>query len=78
MLCLAAKARDRAPGPTLTAAVLLIGEISRLTPLSSASFASWQLPDEIRFVDEIARTSVGKINKKKLRAEYEDAYAETS
>ena len=44
----------------------------------SASFARWQLPDEIRFIDEIARTSVGKINKKKLRAEYEDAYAETS
>ena len=43
-----------------------------------SSFASWQLPDEIRFVDEIARTSVGKINKKKLRAEFEDAYTEQS
>ena len=29
-------------------------------------------------MDEIARTSVGKINKKKLRAEYEDAYTEGS
>ena len=38
------------------------------------AFAEWQLPDEIRFIDEIARTSVGKINKKKLRDEYADAY----
>lgn len=38
------------------------------------AFAEWQLPDEIRFIDEIARTSVGKINKKKLRDEYSDAY----
>ena len=38
------------------------------------AFAEWQMPDEIRFIDEIARTSVGKINKKKLRDEYSDAY----
>ncbi|MCT1601995.1 long-chain-fatty-acid--CoA ligase [Kocuria sp. p3-SID1433] len=38
------------------------------------AFAEWQLPDEIRFIDEIARTSVGKINKKKLRDEYSDAF----
>ncbi len=44
----------------------------------SGTFASWQLPDEIRFVDEIARTSVGKINKRKLRDEFSDAYAEQS
>ena len=40
----------------------------------AGAFAEWQLPDEIRFIDEIARTSVGKINKKKLRDEYSDAY----
>lgn len=40
----------------------------------SGTFASWQLPDEIRFVDEIARTSVGKIDKKRLRDDYAAAY----
>ena len=28
----------------------------------------WATPDRIDFVDEIAKTSVGKIDKKKLRA----------
>jgi len=37
---LAAKASDRAPGPTLTAAVLLIGDTRISTPLSSAALAS--------------------------------------
>lgn len=40
----------------------------------AGSFAAWQLPEEIRFIDEIARTSVGKINKRKLREQYADAY----
>ena len=29
--------------------------------------AKWWLPDEIRFVDEIPKTSVGKFDKKVLR-----------
>jgi len=29
----------------------------------------WAMPDKIRFVDEIAKTSVGKIDKKAIRAE---------
>lgn len=37
-------------------------------------FAKWQLPDEILFVDAIRRTSVGKIDKKVIRAEYKDIY----
>ena len=41
-------------------------------------FAEWQLPDEVRFVDEIDRTSVGKINKRKLRDDYADALTSTS
>ncbi|XNY99795.1 AMP-binding protein [Micrococcus luteus] len=41
-------------------------------------FAAWQLPDEVRFVDEIDRTSVGKINKRKLRADYADALDPTA
>jgi fatty-acyl-CoA synthase len=31
--------------------------------------ASWWLPDEIRFVSEVPKTSVGKFDKKRLRAE---------
>lgn len=40
----------------------------------SNSFAKWQLPDEILFVDTIPRTSVGKLNKKVIRKEYSDIY----
>lgn len=38
------------------------------------SFAKWQLPDEVLFVDEIPKTSVGKFNKKVVREEYKDIY----
>jgi fatty-acyl-CoA synthase len=38
-------------------------------------FAKWQLPDEILFVETIPKTSVGKIDKKLIRAEYEDFYS---
>jgi len=37
-------------------------------------FAKWQLPDEILFVGVIPKTSVGKIDKKVIRAEYKDIY----
>jgi fatty-acyl-CoA synthase len=30
--------------------------------------AKWWLPDEVRFADEIPKTSVGKFDKKVLRA----------
>jgi fatty-acyl-CoA synthase len=32
--------------------------------------ASWQVPDQVLFVDALPRTSVGKISKKDLRAAY--------
>ena len=35
-------------------------------------FAKWQLPDDIVFVEEIPKTSVGKFDKKVLRAQYAD------
>lgn len=38
------------------------------------TFAKWQLPDRILFVDSIAKTSVGKLNKKVIRGEYEGLY----
>ncbi|TAN13078.1 MAG: fatty-acid--CoA ligase [Burkholderiaceae bacterium] len=41
----------------------------------SKRFADWQLPDKVVFVDAIARTSVGKANKKVMRAQYQDLYA---
>ena len=40
----------------------------------SKSFAKWQLPDKIIFVDSIPRTSVGKLNKKVMRMEYKGIY----
>jgi len=40
----------------------------------STTFAKWQLPDKILFVDQIPKTSVGKIDKKVIRAEHKEAY----
>ena len=39
------------------------------------TFAKWQLPDEVVFVNEIPKTSVGKLNKKEIRAQYKELYA---
>jgi fatty-acyl-CoA synthase len=39
-----------------------------------SEFAKWQLPDEVIFVDEIPKTSVGKFSKKDIRARYKDLY----
>lgn len=40
------------------------------------TFAKWQLPDQILFVDSIPKTSVGKLNKKEIRAQYAELYAQ--
>ncbi|MCL6634634.1 MAG: AMP-binding protein, partial [Peptococcaceae bacterium] len=40
-------------------------------------FARWQLPDDVVFVDEIPKTSVGKISKKALRERYRDYFKNT-
>jgi fatty-acyl-CoA synthase len=37
-------------------------------------FARWQLPEQVIFTQAIARTSVGKIDKKRLRVDYRDIY----
>jgi len=34
------------------------------------SFAKWWLPEEVAFLDEIPKTSVGKFDKKVLRARF--------
>jgi fatty-acyl-CoA synthase len=39
-------------------------------------FAKWQLPEQVIFTDAIARTSVGKIDKKLLRVDYQHVYRE--
>ena len=39
------------------------------------TFAKWQLPDEILFVDAFDKTSVGKSDKKVLRKKYSDIYS---
>jgi len=36
----------------------------------SSRVARWWLPDEIRFIDEVPKTSVGKFDKKVLRAQH--------
>ena len=38
------------------------------------SFAKWQLPDAILYVDEIPLTATGKIDKKPLRSTYQDYF----
>ena len=40
----------------------------------SKRFAKWQLPDKVLFVDELAKTSVGKLDKKVMREQYKDIY----
>jgi fatty-acyl-CoA synthase len=37
-------------------------------------FAKWQLPDDIRFVDEIPKTSVGKFDKRQIRQAFGDPF----
>ena len=37
-------------------------------------FAKWQLPDDVIFVDEIDKTSVGKFDKKIVRERYKDNF----
>ena len=40
----------------------------------TGTFCRWQLPERILFVASIPKTSVGKLNKKSIRAEYADVY----
>ena len=41
------------------------------------TFAKWQLPEKILFVESIPRTSVGKLDKKVMRIEYQDFYTKS-
>jgi fatty-acyl-CoA synthase len=46
--------------------------LEEMNALLSKTFVKWQLPDAIIPVDEIPLTATGKIDKKPLRAEYQD------
>ena len=52
------------PGETLTKEEIL----AYLAP----KLAKWQLPDDVVFIDEVPKTSVGKFSKKTLRERFAD------
>jgi fatty-acyl-CoA synthase len=61
---------------------VVVKEGARVTPeelreFLAAKFAKWQLPDAFVFSDELPRTSVGKLQKLKLRETYADWNWET-
>jgi fatty-acyl-CoA synthase len=47
-------------------------EPAELRDFLADKFAKWQLPEHWTFIDEIPKTSVGKFDKKRLRARYAD------
>ncbi|WP_067666814.1 long-chain fatty acid--CoA ligase [Nocardia miyunensis] len=47
-------------------------EPAELQGFLADKFAKWQLPEHWTFIDEIPKTSVGKFDKKRLRARYAD------
>jgi fatty-acyl-CoA synthase len=63
----------------LALVVIRDSEKSRVTPDDirthlAKTFAKWQLPDEVLLVDQIPKTSVGKMNKKEIREQYKAIY----
>lgn len=51
---------------------------SEIMELLAETFAKWQLPDAIVYVDAIPLTATGKVDKKPLRTEYMDYLIENS
>ena len=47
-----------------------------LMALLAQKFPKWQLPDDILFIDEVPKTSVGKFLKRSLRTQYKDYLVE--
>ncbi|MCX4093184.1 long-chain fatty acid--CoA ligase [Nocardia sp. alder85J] len=63
----------------LVAVVLKPGasaEPVELRDFLAGKFAKWQLPEYWTFIDEVPKTSVGKFDKKRLRARYSDGELE--
>ncbi|MFG1784947.1 long-chain-fatty-acid--CoA ligase [Rhodococcus oryzae] len=48
--------------------------LSEIHELLHGTFAKWQLPDTILYVDVLPRTSVGKLDKKVMRVQHGDLY----
>ncbi|MFE4503199.1 long-chain-fatty-acid--CoA ligase [Rhodococcus sp. NPDC056743] len=48
--------------------------LAEIHALLHGSFAKWQLPDTILYVDALPRTSVGKLDKKVMRVQHGDFY----
>lgn len=48
--------------------------VAELHELLMPAFAKWQLPEQVIFLDSLDRTSVGKLDKKVMRAKFADAY----
>jgi fatty-acyl-CoA synthase len=40
--------------------------------------ARWWIPEDVVFIDEVPKTSVGKFDKKVLRQRFQDHYARTA
>ena len=49
-----------------------VADRQALLDFLKGKIASWWMPDDVIFVDEIAHTAIGKINKAALRAQYRD------
>jgi fatty-acyl-CoA synthase len=52
------------PGASMTAEEVIDYLVPRV--------AKWQLPDDVVFIDEVPKTSVGKFSKKTLREQFAD------
>ncbi|PUA81077.1 long-chain-fatty-acid--CoA ligase [Nocardioides currus] len=48
--------------------------LAELHELLAPAFAKWQLPERALFLDSLDRTSVGKLDKKVMRAKFADTY----
>ena len=61
----------------LAVVVMMPGQTASADELQQSlmpAFARWPLPDEILFVTEIPKTSVGKFSKRSLRETYANRY----
>ena len=52
--------------------------IEDIHQLPSPAFTRWQLPDKIIYVGALPRISVGKLDKKAMRAAHADFYRQTT
>jgi fatty-acyl-CoA synthase len=51
-------------------------DITEIHGVLDGTFAKWQFPDTVLFVDALPRTSVGKLDKKVLRSRHAEFYTE--